>query len=113
MQATTRAAILRSTPTEDTLGDEVEGEASPVAGLDDFPAAITEKTRAVFDPASGEVRTIRYYVGRVPSKVTLEPGDRLKDNRTGRIYTIEEDERTPRSISGRSSFTLDLKLTGE
>lgn len=112
MQATTRAAVLRGTATTDALGDEAL-TVEPVVGFGDFPAAITEKTRTVLDPASGDWRTIRYHIGRIPAKVALQPGDRLRDNRTGQIFTIEEDERTARSISGRSSLTLDLRLTGE
>lgn len=84
-----------------------------VADYTNLPASITETSRSVFDPSSGEWRTVRYYKGRLPATTPLVAGDRLRDNRTGRIYTIEEDERTPRSISGRSSLSLDLKLTGE
>lgn len=111
MIATTRAAILRGS-TRDPLGDEVDTDGEPVVGLEDFAASITEKSRSVFDPSTGEWRTVRYYKGRVPANLKLEPGDRLRDNRTGRIYTIEEDEGVPRSISGRSSLSLDLRFTG-
>lgn len=106
--ATTRAAILRGT-TKDPLGDEGDANSgSPVAGYADLPASIIEKTRQVFDPASGQRRTVRYTVGRIRSDVLLREGDRLRDNRTGKVYNINETVTVPRGLSGQASLTLDL-----
>ena len=110
MLATTRAAILRGT-TDDVFGEDVDAT-TPAAGLDDFPASITETRRTVFDPAEQSFRTVRELTARIPATVALQDGDRLRDNRTGIIYIIDEDERTPRSISGRASVTLSLRRTG-
>lgn len=110
MLATTRGAILRGM-TEDVFGEGVDSD-TPVAGLDDIPVSITEISRDVFDPAEQTLRTVRKLVGRIPANIVVQEGDRLRDNRTGEIYIIDEDERTPRSISGRASVTLALRRTG-
>ena len=109
--ATTRAAILRGT-TEDEFGEEVDADTPAPAPLNDFPAAITERGRTVFDPAESTWRTVRELVGRIPYWVALQDGDRLRDNVTGEIFVIDEDERTRRSVSGRASVTLSLRRTG-
>lgn len=109
MLATTRGAVLRG-ETQNDLGDEIEGD-DVVEGLDDFPLGLTERGKNVQDPASGTWRTIRYMSARVPSNVVLEPGDRIRDNRTGIVYALDDETRTPRSISGRASVTLNLRRT--
>lgn len=110
MLATTRAAIFRGTTT-DVFGQDVDAEVSP-PGLDNFPAAIVERSVDIFDPADGTLRSVRKLTGRIPANIALQDGDRLKDLHTGIIYIIDEDERQPRSISGRSSVTLSLRRTG-
>lgn len=105
--ATTRAALVRGT-TINALEDEVDDNATPVEGFDDFAAAITETSRAVYDPASGERRTVRVVTGRVPANLPVQDGDRIRDNRTGTIYPIGEFTLVPRSVAGQSSLTLDL-----
>lgn len=110
MQATTRGAVLRgSAAAPDEFGEPVDDNTTPAAGYDDLPLAITERGRTVFDPSTGEPRTVRKITGRLPGYVVLQEGDRVRDNRTMIVYTIEEHESQPRSVSGRSSLTLDLK----
>lgn len=109
MIANTRVAVLRGTPIEDEFGVPIDDNATPATGYEDLPGSITERGRTVFDPTSGEPRTVRKITGRLPGDVVLEEGDRIRDNRTGTIYTIEESEGQPRSISGRASLSLDLK----
>lgn len=111
MIATTRGAVLRGSK-KDALGDEVEGDET-VPGYENFPMSLTEASRNVQDPASGTWRTIRYFIGRIPTRIKLENGDRILDHADGRIYTIDENEPVRRSISGRSSHSLDLRRTGE
>lgn len=119
MIATTRAALMRGT-SEDALGDEIDAlavVATPpdelVRGRDlgDFPASIIERSRREFDEASNAWRTVRYYAGRVPSYVPVKAGDRIRDNRDGRIFVVEEGEGMARGISGRASVTLTMKRT--
>lgn len=84
-----------------------------VVGLDDFPVSITEHGRAVFDPAESTYRTVRELVARIPPQVAalLLDGDRLRDNRTGDVYIIDESEPVRRSVSGRASASLSLRRT--
>jgi hypothetical protein len=105
--ATTRAALLRGSSV-DGLGDEVDDNGTELVGFADFPAAITEKSRAVYDPATGERRTVRVVTGRVPADLPVQDGDRIRDNRTGIIYPIGEYTLVPRNLAGQSSLTLDL-----
>jgi hypothetical protein len=104
--ATTRGALLRGT-TKDALGDESDAS-TVVANFDDFPVGLVERSKAVYDPASGERRTVRVVIARVPSNLPVLDGDRLRDNRTGIIYPIGESTSVPRGLSGQSSLTLDL-----
>lgn len=110
--ATTRGALMRGSTTNAT-GDEVDDTGAPVAGWDDFPVGLVEKSKAVYDPASGTRRTVRVVAARVPVALPVAEGDRLRDNRTGIIYAIVEQVVVPRSLAGQSSRTLDLKRTGE
>ena len=110
MLATTRAAILRGT-TEDEFHEQIDST-DPAPGLEDFPASITERSVSVYDPADGSYRSVRMLTGRIPGNITVQDGDRLRDNRTGDIFIIDEDERQRRSISGRASVTLVLRRTG-
>ena len=119
--ATTRVGILRGS-TESDLGDTVDDntDAALVAVLADMPASLIEKDRDVYDPASGTRRTVRVVTARIPvavphpttgvaTPVVVLDGDRLKDRRTGIVYAILEQVRTPRSLGGASSLTLDLE----
>jgi hypothetical protein len=109
--ATTRGAILRGTTTNQ-WGEEVDADTPAPTPLDDFPCSIIETSRDVYDPAEGTWRSVRKLVGRVPLYVSVIEGDRLRDNVTGEIFIIDEDERQRRSISGRGSVTLALRRTG-
>lgn len=121
--ATTRVAILRGSTTS-ALGDEVEsnGDAAIVPALASLPASLVERTKNVYDPASGARRTVRLITCRVPARVghpatgvattvVLVEGDRVKDLGTGRIYALAETVTVPRSLAGQSSLTLDLTAT--
>lgn len=121
--ANTRVAILRGS-SENDLGDEVDNNSAGqiVAAYADMPASLIERSKSVYDPASGARRTVRVITCRVPvsvghpdtgvpTAVVLEEGDRVKDTRTGRIYAFSEDTAVPRSLAGMSSLTLDLKDT--
>lgn len=122
-QANTRVAILRGA-SENALGDEVDSNdaGSVVPAYADMPAGLVERSKSVYDPASGTRRTVRVITCRipvsvghpdtgVPTPVVLEEGDRVKDTRTGRIYAFAESTTVARSLAGQSSLTLDLKDT--
>lgn len=120
MIATTRAALMRPGGALDALGDEsgdlvaVDTPAAQAAAgrdLANFPASIIERSRREFDESSGAWRTVRYYAGRVPTFVPVKAGDRIRDNRDGRLYIVDEAEPVARGLSGRGSVTLTMKRT--
>lgn len=106
--ATTTVAILRGTTTTDSFGDEVTTDAT-LSGFDRVPASLIERTKAVYDQSSGERRTVRVVTARMLPTVPVRESDRIRDNTTGITYSIEELNRTPRTIAGQSALTLDLK----
>lgn len=107
--ATTRAALLRGSTTDD-LGDEVD-VAAPVPGFEDFPISIIEKDGTDFDQASNTWRSVEKLIARTTANVPADEGDRIKDLRDGAIYAVDNVRRTARSISGRSSVTMKLRRT--
>lgn len=108
--ATTRAALLRGSTT-DGLGDEVDTNATPVPGFEDFAFSIVEKDATEFDQASNTWRSVQRLIGRAAGNVPADEGDRIKDLRDGRIYAVDNVRRTPRGLSGRSSVTMKLRRT--
>lgn len=119
--ATTRVAVLRGEST-DPYGDETADNSAPavVTALRDMPAELIEVKRNVFDPATGQRRTVRWLRCRLPYAVAhpdtgarvvveLEDDDRIKDNVTGIVYVIDEKVPRRRRLSGQSSLTLDLR----
>lgn len=121
--ATTRVALLRGS-TENALGDEIDdvGDGAIVDGLGDIPASLIEKSKRVQDPSTGTWRTVRYLRCQLPVSVghpttgaplatSVQNGDRIRDNRTGYVYAIDERVQVSRTIAGTSSLTLDLRAT--
>lgn len=111
--ATTRAALLRGSTTENVFGDEVvdNSGAAIVADWDDFPVSIIERETREFDAASNAWRTVRYFAGRVPSDLPVDDGDRIRDNVTGDVYAIVSFKRARRSLAGRAYTTIKLRRT--
>ena len=107
--ATTRAALLRGSTTDD-LGDEVD-TTTIVPGFEDFPVSIIEKDATEFDQASATWRSVQKLIGRAAADVPVDEGDRIKDLWDGRIYAVDNVRRTPRGHSGRSSVTMKLRRT--
>lgn len=112
MIATTRAALIRDTVIPDQYGDD---EVTPVEveGFEDFPISIIEEDVDEFDRSSGEWRTVRKLTGRAAGNLPVDDGDRIKDLRDGGFYAVDGFVRTPRSISGRSSVTMQLRRTDD
>lgn len=106
--ANTRAAVYRGSA-PNGLGDEVDNNSAPLAGLSSVRASIIERTRTVLDPASGEPRTIRNVVGRLPGDADVVKGDRVQDVRRGVFYVVEEITYTPYTLSGTRELRLDLR----
>lgn len=82
---TTTIAVLRGTTT-DSYDDEQD---STVLAYKHIPATISEVGQIVQTGADGTPRVIRQFVSRIPARLQLLANDRIKDERTGEIYAIE------------------------
>lgn len=81
-------SILRGTD-DNAYGDAVDaGETAPIAVA--VPAQILESTRTSTDPSTQTPRTIRRVEARLPSQLHLEVTDRLRQDQTGAVYSIQE-----------------------
>lgn len=102
--ATTTATFMRGS-TEDEFGDEVD---SNEPYTESIPVAITQKQMRVFLPDTNEYRTVRQYVGRVNVQVAVQKGDRLKDDRSGQVYLVDEVTYST-SLAQTQGCILDLR----
>lgn len=105
--ATTTIDVFRGV-TVDAYQDVVDVNTSPIATK--LPASVIERTRVVFDPASGTPRTVRYVVGRVGHGTDVKVGDRLRD-RSGQFFVVR-DTATPSNPAIALDLRLDLVRVG-
>lgn len=106
--ATTRGALLRGSVT-DAFGDEVDVNTTPVALWDDFPISIIETNRNVQDATTGMWSSQAELIARVPQRLPIEPGDRIRDNRADVIYEVSDISSVARGIAGWSSRSIALQ----
>lgn len=102
--ANTTVNILRGT-TRNAADDEVDSD-TPV--YEDVPAFITEMGRPSTNSADLMVRTVRRSVGRFDSRVDIRAQDRVEDQQTGMIYTVESVSRA-RSGMFEADTRVELK----
>lgn len=118
MSANARVHVLRGTY-RDELGDEVDAwdvdavdetqrpvVVTPIGGE---AATIIERSRIVFDPSTGEQRTVQVLTGRMLGRTVPAVGDRLVDLATGARYGVSGVPVTTRSIGGRRTVRFDLR----
>lgn len=122
-QANTRADVFRadSTDADPANGDENDmGDVVlPPAGAADTdsaviknePFSLIERTRRIELPETGELRTVRYGIGRCKGTLDVRQGDRIRDRTTGAIWHVNEKSGGGRSIAGLSDLVLDLRDT--
>lgn len=82
--ATTITALggTSSSPYEDV----VDGTTEIATGV---PCSIIEVREAVATESDPQARIIRYYIGRVPPGTDTSAWQRIRDDRTGHIYVID------------------------
>jgi hypothetical protein len=95
------------TPRPDTDDDE---DTDPDPYLRDLPASIIERTMRSPDPSTGDLRTIRYLVGRVTNGTDVQSGDIISDRRTGERYRVAGWSE-PRNPMVRVDRRLELERT--
>lgn len=103
-RATTRVSVYRGTTTND-YGDEVDTDTTPV--YVNVPASLIAQTRTQRNPSSGEVRVTHVVKCRIPRNRAVQKGDRVKDERTGQVYLLEDVTEPPAD----PGFSRDLSLT--
>lgn len=101
--ATTTVSILRGT-SQDQWGYEQDSDAIFKSGI---PMAITARNKTVVEDNSSTPKTVRWYVGRANPDLDVTKDDRIKDERTGDIYSVSA---VTRSTSLAQSRTLVLDL---
>lgn len=96
----TRVDVLRSTDTEDGLGDPVETDDVALA---DLPVEISETTRTRRDPANGHLVTLAGFAVAVRASCPFEfkPTDRLKDRHTDEVLQVETVESARGGVFGQ------------
>lgn len=104
-RATTTVSIYRGTTT-DTFGDEVDDNSTPAAT--GVTASLLEQSRRVFVPAENRMTVVRIVTGRLTSGVDVQEADRLKDERTEKVYLVEAVS-APQSPIGKADIKLDLR----
>lgn len=82
--ATTTVSILRGTVVGD-YGDELDSDEEVASGV---RASILERPVTGGRPASGRSDTQRTHAMRVWRGVDLRQGDRVRDERTGALYSV-------------------------
>lgn len=86
--ANTRVTVLRGVA-RDLFGDfaDLPTEAGTDAQTN-VPAALNEITRTITTPSDPTPRVVRYVIARLPAGTDITEEDRLRDERTGRIYIV-------------------------
>lgn len=102
--ATTKVTILRGTAT-DRYGDEVDTDTVVAV---DIPASILERPVTGARPASGRKDTQRTHALRVWKVVDVRQDDRIKDQKTGRVYVVTTAAPATNPV-GLGSTRLDLQ----
>lgn len=84
--ATTTVAITRG-ETTDSFGDPIEANTVVASGV---PVSILEQRSRAQRPVEGRTDNVREYTMRVRSNVSVLRDDRIHDEHTGVVYTIDE-----------------------
>jgi hypothetical protein len=106
----TTLTVLRTneaSPPLDANGDPVDSDTAVATGL---PATVTEKQQRSYNPASG-VTAYRdvYLIELRPSAFTFTERDRVRDERRGTVYQVENVALSPAQLmAGNIRLTCSL-----
>lgn len=110
MIATTTVSYWRGGATTNALGDQVDLPlVAETALASEVPASLIERSKIVVLPETFERRTVRWTAGRVSAVHGVKKADRLKDDRTGAVYFVDEVT-TVKSMGRVTELALDLRL---
>lgn len=97
--ATTTVTVLRGTGT-DRFGDEVDIDAVVAGGI---PASIIEQgSNSRSRPVDGRTDQVRSYAVRMRTPMELLKYDRLRDERTGDVYALDEIQTPANPVGHRN-----------
>ncbi|MFI8351323.1 hypothetical protein [Streptomyces sp. NPDC085596] len=99
--ATTQISILRGVTT-DAYGDEQNVDMPVYTGI---PASLAEQTRRVTTRDDPTPRIVRYATARVPARTDITDQDRVRDERTGAVYSVDAV-----SSMTNPTLTVDIRL---
>lgn len=102
--ATTTVSIYDGSGT-DSYGDPTDDNTTPAAtGVE---ASIIEQRRTVFGPDDNQGRIVRIVTGRTRPDVDVQPGFRLRDERTDLLYAVNSVDQTQSPV-GTPDLRMDL-----
>ena len=105
---TTTVTILGG-QTESDYGDPMD---SDTVIATDIPAAIVEGRQIIATESDLQARVVRYYTGRVPNGTAIDDSQKIRDERTGEVYSID-NVTAPRNAIIPQDVRLDLRrVTG-
>lgn len=102
--ATTTITVFRGEGV-DAYGDEIDLDVSVYT---EIPASILEQRTRPSRPVEGRTDNVRGYTCRVRPPVVLRKDDRIKDERTLSIYTVDEIV-TPVNPAGHAATRAVLR----
>ena len=109
MNATTTVSILRTADdVVDDYGDPLDNSTATASGV---PFQLNEFDSHESDPTSGEPRVVRYVYGYCYPGVDVRRGDRVMDERTGALYTVDGVTR-PQSPAITPGPKIELRRLG-
>ncbi len=100
----TTIAILGGSSSSD-FEDPVEGTTVVASGL---PAFIMENRQIVATESDPQARAIRYYTGRLPFGTEVSDSQRIRDELTGELFSIDHVSK-PRNGIVPQDVRLDLR----
>jgi hypothetical protein len=102
--ATTTVTILGGESDSD-YGDVLDSDTPAGSGI---PASIIEGRQVVSTESDAQARVIRYYTGRLPNGTIVDDSNRLRDEVTGDVYSID-NVTVPRNPIMEQDVRLDLR----
>jgi len=101
---TTTITILGGATSSD-YGDVLDSDTPAGAGI---PASIMEGRQVVATESDQQARIIRYYTGRLPHGTVITDAQRIRDERTNEVYSID-NVTTPQNPVIPQDVRLDLR----
>lgn len=102
---TTTVTILGGSESTNDWGDPIEGLTEIAARI---PCAIHQQRRVVVPEGQQAAMTVRYWTGYLPNGTVIDDAQRLRDDRSGRVYLIDAVE-TPAHPAMPQDVQLDLR----